>query len=102
LASETYEVGDLAAQLALGRRAHDFGSAPRRHLEQPLVAQGPERAEHGVGVDAHDGGEVPSRREPITRLRLAGGDRSSDLRGDLLVKVSGIAAIEIDIEQCAT
>ena len=43
------------ANLALGRGADDPDSAAGAHFEQAFVAEGAQRAEHGVGVDADHG-----------------------------------------------
>jgi hypothetical protein len=65
-------------------------------LEQAFLSQLPQRAEHGVRVDPEHGREVLCRRESLTRLRLALGDRSTDLRRDLLVEVGRFGSIDLD------
>src|SRR6202000_1375956 len=48
LTGERDQVGDLAEDFALFRGADDAGSASGTHLEQPFVAQDPQRPQHGV------------------------------------------------------
>ena len=59
---------------ALGRPG-DRDAAAASELEQPLVAEQPQRTQHGVGVDAEDGGEVLGGREALARLGFSVGDR---------------------------
>ena len=66
------------------RSPGDGYPAAAAELEQPLVAEKAERPEDRIRVHAEDGGEVPRRREPLARFRFAVGDRSSDLRRNLL------------------
>jgi hypothetical protein len=56
-------------------------------LQQSLVSEQPQRAEHGVGVDAEDGGEVFRGRKAFTGLRLSLRNSAAELGGDLLVQV---------------
>ena len=53
--------------VALGR-AGDRHAAAAAELEQALVAQQAQRAQHRVGVDAELGGEILRRRQPLARL----------------------------------
>jgi glucose/arabinose dehydrogenase len=62
-------------------------ATPAPELEQSLVAEQAQRTQHGVRVDAEDGGEILRRREALSRLRLSLGDRPSNLSGDLFVQI---------------
>ena len=63
----------------------DAAAAPE--LEQPLVAQRVQRAQHRVPVHAEHRRQVAGRREPVARPRLAVGDRPPELAGNLLVEL---------------
>jgi hypothetical protein len=54
-------------------------------------------AEHRVRVHAKFGREVLRRRKSLPRLRLAVGDRTPNLRSDLLVEVEGIGWVDLDV-----
>jgi hypothetical protein len=66
-------------------------------FQQPLIAQEPNRPEHGVGVHPHDGGEMTCWGQAVARLGFAVGDRAADLRGYLLVEEGGVVAVDLDI-----
>src|SRR5581483_1680383 len=68
-------------------RAGDGDAAAAPELEEAFVPELAEGAEHGVGVDAENVGEVFRGREPLAGLCLAVGDCTADLAGDLLVQV---------------
>ena len=72
----------------------DATAAPE--LEQALVAEHPQRTQHGVGVDAEDRGEVLRGRKALTRLRLPIGNCTPDLTGDLLEEIGGVALVYLD------
>ena len=78
-------------------RAGDGDAAAAPELEQSLVAEQPQRTQHGVGVDAEDGGEVLGGREALSGLGFSVGDRASDLGGDLFVEVGGVGFVYLDI-----
>lgn len=58
VAREVHQVGDLVADFALCRCADDADAPSGAHLQESFVAEGAQRAEHRVGVDAHHGCEV--------------------------------------------
>jgi len=101
LPGKSHKLGDFAAQLALGGCANNLDPATRRHLEQPFVTECAQGTQRRVGVDTHHSGEMTSGRQPISWLCVAFGDGPADLSRNLLVKVRRIAAIKIDIPQCA-
>jgi len=58
LAGELDEVSCLLDNCALLGSGGDGDAAPSAELEQAFVAEGTESAQHGVRVDAHDGGKI--------------------------------------------
>ncbi|HET9012276.1 MAG TPA: hypothetical protein VFN38_10715, partial [Gemmatimonadaceae bacterium] len=102
----------LARELRqLARLLHDrpmLGGCGNGHaaaapeLEDALVAQLSQRAQHGVPVDLEDGRQVAGRRQAFSGLRLALGYRAPDLGGHLLVQVCWISAVDLDIYHGAT
>jgi photosystem II stability/assembly factor-like uncharacterized protein len=82
------------------RRNCDSASAPK--LEQPLVAELSERAQDRVRVDAQHRRQVTCRRESIAGLGLSLCDRPTYLAGDLLVKIDGLVAVELDMKHGAS
>jgi len=77
-------------------RAGDRDTATASKLEQALVAQSPQCAQHRISVDAENGGEVTRRREPLARLRLPFGDRAAELGGHLFVEAQWLVAVDLD------
>ena len=64
---ETHELpSPRQHEAAIWRAAHGHATAALE-LQHPLVAQLVEGAQHRVGVDAEDRGEVPGRRQALTR-----------------------------------
>ena len=61
----------------------DRNATATAKLEDSLVTQLSERSEHGVLIDAHDGGEVASRGQSLTRFRLSLGDLPPELSSHL-------------------
>src|SRR5262249_42699491 len=99
VALETGEVDQLLGAADDGASfgcAGDGDAAAAAELEQALVAKQAERPEDGVRVDAEDGGEILGGRGARARLRLAFGDRASDLAGDLLVEVGRVCPVDLD------
>lgn len=82
---------------ALLRRAGDRGATPAAELEETLVAKNPERPQHGVAVDAENGGEIEGRRKALARLRLPRCDRPAELGGHLVVQARRVVAIDLAI-----
>ena len=80
----------------------DGDATSASELEQALVAEEPQRAEHGVGVDVEDGGEILRGREALSRLGFSVGDRPANLAGDLFVQVGGVGAVDLDIQHGAS
>ena len=73
-------------------------ATPAPELEQSFVAEQPQRTQHGVAVDAEDGGEVLRRREALSRLCLSLCNRTADLGGDLFVEIGGVGLIHLDTQ----
>ena len=85
---------------ALGRGPADGDAAAAAEVEQALVAELPQRSQDGVAVDLEDRREVTRRRAAaLPGLRLALGDRTPDLGGDLLVEPGRFLAVDLDLEQ---
>jgi hypothetical protein len=82
-------------------RSSNRNATPASELEQPFVAQHPKRPQHGVRVDAEYCGEILRGRQTLTWLCLAFRDRATNLSGDLLVEIGGIALVYLDIEHGA-
>jgi len=82
-------------------RTSDRDPASSAELEQAFVAQDPKRPEQGVRVDAEYGREILGEGQTLARLCLAFRDRATNLSGDLLVEIGGIAAVYLDIQYCA-
>jgi hypothetical protein len=102
LASEADEVFGAGDDCAALGAAGDGDAAPAAELEQFLVAQQPQRAQDGVGVDLEHGGEVARGRQPFAWLRFAVGDRAADLGGDLLVQFGRLVAVDLDTDHGAS
>ena len=92
----------LASSGAAFGGAGDADAVALAELEQSFVAQEPEGAQDGVGVDVHDGGEVACGGEALAGLGFAVGDRAADLGGDLVVQEGGVVAVDLDIQHCAS
>ena len=58
---------------------------PAAELDYPLVAERTQSAEHRVGIDAKDRGQIPGRRESFAGTYLALGNCPPDSRRDLLM-----------------
>jgi hypothetical protein len=99
--AELDELGDLVEQRAAFGGAGDADSVTLAEFEETLVAEQSERAEDGVCVDAHDGGQVPGGWQAVAGLGFAVGDRLTDLRSDLLVKERRVVTVDLDIQHCA-
>jgi hypothetical protein len=82
---------------ALGSPRH-VDSASASELQQPLVSEQAERAEHGVRVHAKHRGEVTGRRQSFTGLCLAVGDSATNLGGDLLEQVGLLLTVNLDAQ----
>src|SRR5262249_30962052 len=83
-------------------RTRNGDAAAPPEFEQALVSQHPQRPQHGVRVNAENGGEVLGGREALSRLRLALRDRSPDPTGHLLVEVSRVGLVHLDIQHSAS
>src|SRR5947209_712237 len=66
-ACESNELLHLGQDCAPVGRADDGDPAAAPELQEPLVAQDAQRAEHGVAVHAENGGEVHRGRKPLAR-----------------------------------
>ena len=88
--------------LALRRNRGDRDAPAAPKLEQPLVAEVAQRAQHRVAVDVEDRGQVSGRRQTVTGLGLAVGNRTANLGRHLLVEVGGRASIDVDVQDGAS
>lgn len=77
-------------------RSGDRDAPPPPELEQPLVAQGSQSAQHRVLVDPGDRREVLGRRQAVTGAGLATCDGPADLRRHLLVELEGVLSVDLD------
>ena len=102
LAAELDELGCFCEQGAALGCAGDADAVSRAELEESFVAQQPQGAQHGVGVDVHDGCEMARGWEAFTGFGFAVGDRAADLCGDLVVQEGWVVAVDLDIDQCAS
>jgi hypothetical protein len=102
LTAEADEIVDSGEHRSALWRAGDADPVAAAELEEPLVAQQPKRPQDGIGVDADHRGEIPSRREALTRFRFAVGDRPPDLPGDLVVEQRRVSAIYLKVPDDAT
>ena len=75
---------------------------PAAKLEQSLVAQLAQGAQHRVGVDPEHGCQILGWWQTLAGLRLALGDGTADLGCDLLVQLRGRVAIDPDIPHGAS
>jgi hypothetical protein len=65
-------------------------------FEQPFVSKQPKSPEDCVGVDAQDGGKVPSGGESLTRMGFSLGNRPPDLGRDLVMQGNRLSPIHLD------
>src|ERR1700722_5513430 len=86
LASEGHELSHFAHHGASLWSPGDGDATASPELEQPLVPQLAQGPEHRVLVDAEHGREVLRQRHPLSRSRLAIGDRSPQFGGHLLIQ----------------
>lgn len=98
---ELGEFCDLAADLAVLPAANNANTPAGAHLQQSLVPEGAKGAKDGVGVHPYHGCEVVRRREALARFRLALCDGAAYCRCHLVVKMRWLAAIDLDLDQCA-
>ena len=77
---------------ALGSsRNRDASTATER--EKSFLPKELRRTQQGVLVDTGDGGEILHRRQAFTGLGHAVGDRSPDLRRNLLVEIGRVSSV---------
>ena len=93
--------GALDDGAAFGGADHGDAAAAFE-LQESFVAQQPQGAEDGVGVDVEDGGEVLGRGEAFAGLGFSVGDGAADLGGDLLVQVDGVVGVDLDVQHDAS
>jgi hypothetical protein len=93
--SELNEVSCLFDHCALLWGGGDGDAPPAPELDEAFLAKDAESAEHGVGVDAEDGGKVAGRWEPFTGLGFTLGDRAADLGGGLLEERHRASVVEL-------
>jgi hypothetical protein len=95
-AGEVDEVRCLGDDGAALWGAGNGDAAAAAEVEQALVAQLAECAQHGVGVDAKHGREIARRWQSFAGVGFPVGDGTADLSGDLLVQLRGIASVHLD------
>jgi hypothetical protein len=76
----------------------DGDAAAAAEFEESFVAEQPEGAQHGVGVDVEDGGEVFGGWQAFTGFGFTVGDGAADFGGDLFVEVGGVVFVDLDIQ----
>ena len=94
LARELDDLAQLAHDNPALGLAHDPCGATPTHLQETLVAQRAQRAQHRVRVHAQLGGDVAGLGEPLAGMGFALGDRPANLRGDLEVQEGRVAPVE--------
>jgi hypothetical protein len=82
--------------------AGDVDAATASELQQALVAEQSEGAQHGVGIHPQDRREIAGWGQSFAGARLSVGDRPADLPGDLVVEQSRVGSIDIDLEHRAS
>lgn len=82
------------------RAGHGHSSTPPK-VQEPLVPQDAEGAEHGVGVHPEYGCEVLGRGETLSGRGFAGGDGVPYLGGYLVVQGDSFGAIDLDMQHGA-
>ncbi len=102
LARESDELASADNDGAAVRSVADGDAAAAAELEQSLVAQRPQRAKDRVDVDPEHESEVPSGRQPLTRLGFTIGNRPAKLRGDLLMELNLVVAIDLEAKHGAS
>src|SRR5262249_17670823 len=93
LASQPQQIPGLGQQGAALRGAGHGDAAAAAELQQSLVAQQPQRAQHGVAVHPEHGRQVAGGGQPLTGRGLPLGDGAADLGGYLLVQRGRITVI---------
>ena len=102
MASKLDEFAGARCDRTLRRGSGDRDAAAASKLEQTIVAQLTECPEDRISVDVEDSGEVFRRRQPLARHRLPVRNGAADLRGNLLMKLPGILAFDLDAKHGAT
>ena len=100
-ARKVEELSGLFDDGAVLGRSGDSDAASAMEIEQALVAERPECAQYGVGIDPEYRGKIFGRRQSLARLRFSVGDRAADLTRDLLMEVEGVVAVDLDISHDA-
>jgi hypothetical protein len=101
------EPGELEELLRSLDHRTALGTARHRHpppppeLEQTLVAEQPESAQHRVGIDLEDGGQVLGRRESFPRAGLPRRNGAAQFRCDLVMEGECLRAIDLDTQHDA-
>jgi hypothetical protein len=78
--------------------AGDGDAAAAAEFEESFVAEEPEGAEDGVGVDVEDRGEVFGGWQAFSGFGFSVGDGAADFGGDLFVEVGGVVFVDLDIQ----
>ncbi|MDX6721009.1 MAG: hypothetical protein QOJ63_3263 [Solirubrobacteraceae bacterium] len=95
----TGQIDELASahdDVGAGRTVSDGDATSAAELQQALISQQTQGAQHRVAVDLKHRCEIPGRWQAFPRSGVAFGDRASDLRGDLLVQAQYRVRTTID------
>lgn len=92
---------DLAADLAVLRAANNANAPAGAHLQKAFVSEGAKGPQDRVGVHPYHGCEVVGGWETVARFGLALCDGAAYRRRHLVVKMGWLAAINVDLDQCA-
>jgi len=98
LAGEPDQVPGLGKDRAALGCPGDRDAPAAAELQQALVPEQVQGAEHGVLVHAEHRGQVLGQREPLARSGLAVRDGPPDPGRDLLVQRERIGAVDVDIQ----
>ena len=101
-AGELDEVSCLLDDCALFGSGGDGDAASSAELEQAFVAEGTEGAQHGVRVDAHDGGKVSGWWQSFAWFGFTVCDGATDCCGGLFEQRHVAVVVELAIANHAS
>ena len=100
LARELHELPRTGSHRPSLRSTAHSDTETTPELEQTFITHRAQRTQNGVRVHAHHSGEVVCWRKPLPWLCLALGDRTTDLRGDLVMQRRWVRSVDT-IQHCA-